>query len=145
KPGKLAGNGGVYGPKPETVELYAEALRLYRDSSMTISQIVEKTGVPKAGFKGYLHQWHRGESLRRRGYEWDGESRPDLSGTRHFRKSTAAKYAPAIASLRQNPRSIAKAAAEFGLNADVFRHYLKIHEPDLAPPAKRAKASTKRQ
>lgn len=132
KPGKLAGNGRLYGPKPETVALYASALELYRNSPMTISEIARKTGVPESGFICYLRQWHFGEKLRRRGYEWDGESEPDLKGTKHFLKSTAAKYAPAIASLRENPRHVAEVAAEYGLNPEVFREYLKKHEPELA-------------
>lgn len=132
KPGKLAGNGNTYGPKPETVALYAQALELYRNTSMTIDEIVEKTGVPDAAFKGYLHRWHRGEKLRRRGYDWDGEREPDLQGTKQFLKSTAAKYAPAIASLKENPRHVAEVAKEFGLHPEVFRQYLKMHEPELA-------------
>ena len=132
RPGELAGNGKLYGPKPATVALYAPALDLYRNSSLTVKEIVEKTGVPEAGFKGYLHQWHRGEKLRRRGCEWDGVSDPDLAATRQFLKSTAAKYAPAIESLKGNPRNVTQAAAEFGLNPDVFREYLQTHEPKLA-------------
>ncbi|MCM1348901.1 MAG: hypothetical protein NC338_05760 [Firmicutes bacterium] len=132
RPGELAGNGNLYGPKPETVALYAPALELYRTSSLTVDEIISRTGVPAAGFKGYLHQWHRGDKLRRRGYGWDGESEPDLQGTRHFLKSTAAKYAPAIASLKASPRNVAEVAAEFGLNPETFREYLKTHEPELA-------------
>lgn len=131
-PGSPAGNGNVYGPKAETVALYAPALELYRNTSMTIKDIVVKTGVAEAGFKGFLNQWHRGEKLLRRGYKWDGVSEPDLKGTRQFLKSTAAKYAPAIASLREKPRHVAEVAAEFGLNPEVFREYLKTHEPELA-------------
>ncbi len=132
RPGQLAGNGDLYGPKPDTVALYEPALQLYRDTSLTIDEIIERTGVPAAGFKGYLHQWHRGEKLRRRGYEWDGVSDPELQDTKHFLKSTSAKYAPAIASLKENPRPVAEVASEFGLNPEVFREYLKVHEPELA-------------
>lgn len=132
RPGQLSGNGALYGPRPETVALYGEALELYCQTAMTIEEIAEKSGVSIGGFKGYLHQWHRGEKLRRRGYEWDGKSLPDLKETKHFLKSTAAKYAPAIASLRERPRPISEAASEFGLNSEVFRQYLKTHEPELA-------------
>lgn len=132
KPGTLAGNGNLYGPKPETVELYGQALELYRTTSMTIDEIVEMTGVPSGGFKGYLYQWHRGEKLRRRGFEWDGISEVNLKETPHYLKSTAAKYEAAIASLRSNPRSVASVASEFGHNPEVFREYLKTHEPELA-------------
>ncbi len=132
KPGKLSGNGHLYGPKPETQAKYADALELFRTTGMTIRDIVAATHVPYAGFAGYLHQWHRGEKLRRRGYEWDGESDPDLQGTKHFLKSTATKYADAIESLKTDPRPVAKVAAEFGLNPEIFREYLKTHEPALA-------------
>lgn len=131
KPGRLAGNGTAYGPKPETVAKYAKALELFRTTGMTISEIVAETGVTQSGFTGYLHQWHRGEKLRRRGYEWDGESEPVLHGTKHYLKSVAVKYAPAIESLRENPRPVAEVAAEFGHYPEVFRDYLKNHEPEL--------------
>lgn len=132
KPGTLAGNGNLYGPRPETVLLYGPALELYRTTSMTIDEIVEMTGVPSAGFKGYLYQWHRGEKLRRRGYEWDGVSEVNLQATPHYLKSTAAKYEAAITSMRSNPRAVAAVASEFGHNPEVFREYLRTHEPELA-------------
>lgn len=130
--GKLAGNGNHYGPKPETIAKYASSMDLYLNTSLTIKEIVAKTGVRLSGFSGYLHQWHRGEKLRRRGYEWDGVSEPDLQGTRHYLKSTAGKYATAIESLKQKPRHVAVVAAEFGLNPETFRKYLKKHKPKLA-------------
>lgn len=129
--GHPAGNGGIYGPTRESDALYAEALEMFRDTSLTIKEIAARTGVSAPGLKSYLRQWHKGESLRRRGYEWDGTSHADLSGSKQFSKSVAAKYAPAIASLKGNPRAMAKVAAEFGLNAEVFRQYLKVHEPGL--------------
>ena len=131
KPGHLAGNGTVYGPKPQTVTKYAKALELFRTTGMTIREIAETCGVTQTGFAGYLHQWHRGEKLLRRGYSWDGESEPDLQGTTHYLKSSAEKYAPAIRSLKENPRPVAEVAAEFGHNPEVFRDYLKHHEPEL--------------
>ena len=132
KPGKLSGNGNLYGPKAETINKYADALELYRSSSLSIREIAAATGVPEAGFKGYLRQWHRCEMLDRRGFECDADSIVNLQETKRFLKATAAKYAPAIASLKENPRHVAEVAAEFGLNPEVFRKYLKNHEPELA-------------
>lgn len=131
KAGRLAGNGNSYGPKPETVAKYAKALELFRTTGMTIDEIALAIGVTESGFAGYLHQWHRGEKLRRRGLEWDGESEPDLLGTRRRLPSVAYKYAPAIESLKANPRHVAEVAAEFGFNPEMFREYLKKHEPEL--------------
>lgn len=111
--GELAGNGSLYGPKPETVELYSKALELYRKTSMSVDEIVASTGVPADGFKGYLYQWHKDDR-------------------RESITSSSSKYAPAIRSLRENPRDISKVAVEFGFNSDVFRSYLKLHEPGLA-------------
>lgn len=132
KRGAFAGNGAHYGPRVETEAQYAAAMDLYRNTSMTIKEIVEITGVLDAGFRGYLQQWQGEERLIRRGYAWSGEGELDLRATKRFLKSTAAKYAPAIASLKDKPRHVAKVAAEFGLNAEVFRKYLKTHEPELA-------------
>ena len=130
--GSLSGNGTLYGPRPATIERYAHALDLYRTTSMTISEIVESTGVPPEGFKVYLHKWHRDDMLRRRGYDAGSDSRHDLSDTKRFLASARGKYSDAISSLRDNPRPVAEVAAEFSLNPDVFREYLKTHEPDLA-------------
>lgn len=110
KVGALSGNGQRYGPKQQTTDLYASALKLYEEGRKTIEEVTRETGVPLTGFKHFLDQWHR-----------------DL---RHDRKN--GKYGDAIASLRETPRSVALVAKEFGLNADVFREYLKNHAPDLA-------------
>lgn len=131
KPGRLAGNGTAYGPKPETVAKYAKALDLFRTTGMTITEIAKATGVTKSGFAGYLHMWHRGDKLLRRGQEWDGDSEPDLINTKRSLKSVAVKYAAAIESLKENPRPVAEVAAEFGHHPEVFRDYLKHHEPEL--------------
>lgn len=113
--GTLSGNGRMYGPKPESVEKYANALELYRTSSMTLKDIVKSTGVPYAGFRSYLRLWHSDEQQRRRGDS-----------------PCAGKYADAIRSLEENPRHVAEVASEFGLNPEVFREYLQRHAPELA-------------
>lgn len=113
--GQLAGNGSLYGPKPQTKAAYAEAFDLYRTSTMPIAEITAQTGVPSEGFRFYVNRWHKDDALRR------------CSNT-----SASGKYCHAIASLKADPRPVAKVADEFGLNADVFREYLKAHEPELA-------------
>ena len=121
--GTLSGNGSKYGPNPETVEKYAKALELYRTSGMTLREIVSATGVPYAGFRSYIRVWH------------GDDRRP---GTRVM--ASAAKYAPAIESLRKNPRKMTEVAAEYGLNPDALRDYLHRHAPELAA-ARRLKAA----
>lgn len=130
--GTLSGNGKLYGPQPETIDLYRNALELYRTTGMSLEKIGESTGVSANGLRGYINQWHPGEKMRHRGYEWDGVSIPDLKNTKRYKKSTFLKYKGAIESLRENPRHVAEVAEEFGLNPETFREYLKTHEPLLA-------------
>lgn len=121
RPGLPAANGSLYGPKPDTAAKYAQALDLYRASAVTMGEAAESAGVPKAGFKGYMRQWGRFEV---------GADR--CAGQRRRLTKAAAKYAPAIESLRSNPRPLAGVAADFGLDPDVFRAYVRKHEPSLA-------------
>ncbi len=110
QPGNLSGNGQKYGAKTETHQQYSEALKLYREGQKKLKEVILETGVPPAGFKHYLDQWQR-EARQSHKY---------------------GKYCNAIASLHERPRPVAEVAKEFGLNADVFREYLKKHAPDLA-------------
>lgn len=129
--GRMSGNGRKYQPSPDTKKKYAEALALYSDTALTMKEIVRRTGVPMEGFRFYLHKWHKNLVLERLGVSGDIDEHADLRSARRRMKPTAAKYEPAIESLRQRPRPAAKVAAEFGLNADVFREYLRRHNPEL--------------
>ena len=118
--GDMLGNGRKYCPSQATEKKYAEALKMYRDTSLTMKEIVKRTGVPAEGFRFYLHKWHK---------ELVAE-RNCVSGSRCL-KATRAKYEHAIESLRDNPRPVSAVATEFGFNPEVFRAYLHKHEPDL--------------
>lgn len=108
--GSLAANGTLYGPKDNTVGQYAQALELYRNTGLTVDNIIDATGVPSQGFKGYLNRWHPRRAL----------------------SPTAAKYAAAIQDIRDNAgQPLAQIATRHGLNPDTFRQYLKKHYPDL--------------
>lgn len=120
--GQLTGNGRLCGPKPETILLYAPALKLYESTTMTIGRAADCTGVPPAGFRAHISQWHKA---------------PEAKAQPRYLKSAAQKYASAIKRFHtaDNNQSVAEIAAEFGLNADVFRQYLKTHCPELAAAA----------
>ena len=130
--GGLLGNGRVYKPSAGTEEKYAEALRLYESTALTMKDIALRTGVPLEGFRAYLHKWHRPLVLERLGIEGDVGSGVDLRRARRRMKTAAVKYADAIESLRLNPRPVSRVAVEFGFNPDAFRDYLHKHEPELA-------------
>lgn len=129
--GEITGRGTVYAPKPETVEKYAEALRLYRTTSMSARKIAAATKVPRKGFYEYLQKWHMDLVCQRKGIPYE-EGRPvDWSKVRKYNPATKTKYAEAIDRLKESGLPTAKVAAEFGLNPECFRQYLKEHEPEL--------------
>ena len=130
--GRLLGNGRKYKPSADTESKYAAALALYKDTALTMKEIVERTGVPSEGFRSYLHKWHRDLVVERWGVSADEVGASDLRSARRRMKTVAAKYEAAISSLKLTPRPVAKVAAEFGLHPEVFREYLRKHEPELA-------------
>lgn len=130
--GELTGNGRVYRPSPATKQRYAQALELYRNTTLTMKEIVRRTGVPAEGFRFYLHKWHKDLVIERLGISSNVSGHTDLRKARKRMKTVAAKYEEAIKSLRMTPRPVAEVAAEFGLHPEVFRYYLHKHEPELA-------------
>lgn len=130
--GELTGNGRVYRPSPATKQRYAQALELYRNTTLTMKEIVRRTGVPAEGFRFYLHKWHKDLVIERLGISSNVSGHTDLRKARKRMKTVAAKYEEAIKSLRMTPRPVAEVAAEFGLHPEVFRDYLHKHEPELA-------------
>lgn len=125
--GHVTGSGRRHEPTPESRERYRDAVRLYRNTAMTIKEIAEKLGLNPFAFTSYLQTWHREDVFARRGAVY--REGAILSQTKQYKKPTAAKYAPAIERLRAENRPTSEIAAEFGLQ--VFRQYLKEHEPEL--------------
>lgn len=130
---RITGRGSVHAPKPATVAKYAEALRLYRTTSLSAMRIAGQTGVSRKGFYGYLRTWHTELICERQAVVCDGDGPADGAGRRKYRLAAKDKYAAAIARLKnsEDEPSTAAVAAEFGLHPDCFRQYLREHEPDL--------------
>lgn len=131
-PGDLTGNGRTYRPWPQTEQRYAEALQLYKETSLTLKEIVRRTGVPAEGFRAYLHKWHKELVVERAGITGPTDEHTNLCRERRRMKTTAAKYQKAIESLKENPRPVAHVAAEFHFNPETFRNYLRKYESELA-------------
>lgn len=129
--GKITGRGTLHVPTPEIIEKYAEALRLYRTTSMSARKIAKRTGVSIKGFYDYLQTWHKDLLCERKGIPYEEGKPVDWSSVRKYNLDTAVKYAEAIARLKEGGLTTAKVAAEFGLHPECFRQYLKEHEPEL--------------
>ena len=129
--GKITGRGTLHVPKPETVEVYAEALHLYHTTPLSVRKIAKLTGVSLKGFYDYMQTWHRELICQRKGIPYEEGKPVDWSSVRRYNPATAAKYADAIAKLKKGGLTTATVAAEFGLHPECFRQYLKEHEPEL--------------
>ncbi len=110
--GKITGRGTLYAPSPATVKKYAEALEIYKTTSISAAKIAAGLGLSKKGFYNYLNTWHR-----------------DLSANR--KPMSTDKYSVAVERLQEGEISIAAAAAEFRLNPESLRQYLKKYVPQL--------------
>lgn len=125
--GMRNGNWGVHEPDRSIREKYEKAIELYQSTSLDVTEIVRLSGVNLGGFRYHLKTWHPELMVRRRGF--DGNV--DFGRTKRYKKSTAEKYAPAIERWKTSDLSVARVAAEFGFNPEVFRMYLKEHYPEL--------------
>lgn len=129
KKGQITGNGRLHLPTDATQERYQEAVRLYLETYMPVKKIAEITGVNKDSLNYHLRTWHLERAFDRRGIKY--EAGKALSELPQYKASVAVKYAPAIARLKKSKLPVSKVAAEFGLNPETFRQYLKEHKPQL--------------
>ncbi len=130
--GVQTGNGRKYETLPQTERKYAEALALYRDTTMTEKDIVAQTGVPPQGFRFYLHKWHKELVLERAGITGEISEDIDLRKARCRMKTVAHKYAEAIRRLKEELCPLTQIAVEFGFHPEAFRQYIHKYEPELA-------------
>ena len=69
--GKITGRGTLHAPTPGIIEKYAEALRLYRTTTLSARKIAKQTGVSIKGFYEYLQTWHKELVCQRKGIPYE--------------------------------------------------------------------------
>lgn len=133
KVGKISGNGAVRLPKEEHNERYAEALELYRTTSLPMKDICAMSGVKPSVFSNYMRMWHKGLIFKRRGVVLpeDTSDRQSLDGVKRSNPWVAEKYSSAIAELKSENISVEAVARKYGFIPVVFREYLKNHHYEL--------------
>lgn len=132
--GGRTGTWSVHKPAEEVAGKYAEAVELYRTTSMSFEEIAFRCGVNKNTLRGHIRKWFPELIVERRGFD---KSTTKLSGTKRYKKSVAEKYAAAVERLRNGGKSVRAVAMEFGFNSEVFRSYLREHYPELAARRKK--------
>lgn len=140
--GELTGRGTIHAPSPEAVEKYAEALNLFKTTSLPARKIAKQTGVSIKGFYEYLQKWHKDLICQRKGIVYEEDRPVDWSSVRRYNPATAEKYSGAIAELKKGGKTIAAVADEFGFRSDALRQYIKEHEPELSASLGRVKTES---
>lgn len=133
KIGKMSGNGRMRQMSDEVKDRYAEGVELYRTTSLPISEISKRIGVNASTFRSHLRLWYKGLMFERIGAEHPvgSSDREKFGDAKKYKKSTAEKYCRAIQELKTSDDSTESVARKFGFNPEVFRSYLKEHEPEL--------------
>lgn len=139
KRGCRTGNWQLHEPCGDSVERYKEALQLYSTTSMDIKEIARITSVDSGSFRYHLRTWYPELIVQRRGFK-----DVDLANTKRYKKSSAEKYAAAVEMLKHTDMPTSKVAAEFGLNSETFRMYVKEHYPELTAVRGMIKSGTGR-
>lgn len=135
------------GVKPWCKEQYAEAVEHLRTTDDTIRRTADLYGLSYSGLREHLLFYHK-DLVRKRADKREraksgakvrgaltgngARHEPKAEQTEKYLKSTAAKYAGAIACLKETGRPTAEVAKEFGLHPETFREYVREHEPELA-------------
>ena len=117
----------MHEPEQSSIKKYEEAIEIYRTTSTDVKTIARQAGLNLGAFRYHLRTWHPELMVQRRGFD---ENVP-IEQTKRYKKSTAEKYADAIERLKSSDMPTSRVAAEFGLNPEVFRMYLKEHYPEL--------------
>ncbi len=126
--GKRTGTWTIHEPTEEITQKYAEAVELYRSTSMHLEDIATELGLNKNSLRGHIRMWYPELIVERRGFEKGTK----LSETKRYKKATVEKYAKAIEMLKKDGSlSTSAVAKKLGLHSEVFRTYLKEHEPEL--------------
>ena len=131
--GTVSGNGSIRRVSEEKIMKYAEAVEMYRTTSLPVTEICQRLDLSVSSFRNHLRLWHRALMFERRGAVMAADSPSDREAfeTKRYCPATAIKYAAAIDELRIGNRSLTDIAASLGLKPDGFRRYLKEHAPEL--------------
>lgn len=131
--GTVAGNGKIRRMSEEIKQRYATGVELYRTTSLPITEISKRIGVNVSTFRHHLETWHKRLMFERRGAKIpdDASDRESFGDAKRYKKSTAEKYAIAIELLKTTDTTVESISKKFGFIPEVFRAYLKEHEPEL--------------
>ena len=122
------------GIKTETREKYSGAITLYAETSLSIKQICEQTGVGFVAFSSYLSTHHRDLILKR--HNLTGYKNVKLRGKKGQTTEAHYKYKDAIAacdSMEYIEYNISQIARIFDVGCSSLATQLRRHYPEIVP------------
>lgn len=131
---------GNRGLKKSTVEKYAAAVQMLRDSGVTVRQAASKCDVSYQGLQQHLLFFHKDIAESRMLYRTDALLKPVLSsqrkgspssigGKRMPKPETASHFAPSVKLYLETDLTVTQIAARSGVNAHTLSCYLKRWYP----------------
>lgn len=119
---------------PSAAEKYREAIELYRNTDLTLTEISKRCGVTRRGLSAYIYRSHRDLMLKRNGLTANPQKK--IRKNKGQRAETHIKYRDAIEacdSEKYIELNISQIARIFHLNPSALASQLRTHYPDIIP------------
>ena len=132
--GGMSGTGRPNRPRKATEELYAEALEMYRTTTLTVPEIALRCGVICHNFQCYLQRWCRSdiavrEKLRKEKVEKQRKKREKMA--KNSRTAVAVrKYSPALQMIKDGA-TYEEAAERLGIRVDYLCRWVRENHPRI--------------
>lgn len=112
---------------------YAEALKLYAETELSLTDIASQCGVTRRALSAYISRNHRDMMLKRNGLEDFADKKRTNKGQR---PETREKYREAIEACDSNDYinlNVSQIARKFGLSGSALANQLRAHYPEIIP------------
>lgn len=121
-----------------TQEKYAEAVRLYADTDMTITDIALRCDISRKAFSQYLRRHERELMLKRHEISTEGKNPQDVKIIQPGKQSDKAheKYHKAVEacdSMEYIKLNVSQIARKFNVTPTGLHNFMRIHYPDIIP------------
>lgn len=115
-------------------EKYADAIKLYRETDLTLTEISRRCGLSRSAFAIYIQRNHRDLMYSRHSLDPHADTTARLRTSKGQSAAARKKYRAAILACDSEEYlhfNISQIAAKFGLNASSLANQLANHYPEI--------------
>lgn len=120
------------GARPQCIRQYAEAVKLYKETDMTVAEIATQCNVSEGGLSQHLRFYHKDiltqkRQQRKTAKDKIQKTQGELSGNGHKHEplsETDMKYSEALSMYKDTALTLKEIAAKTGVSESGFRSYL---------------------